>query len=242
MSRGDSSQQLTDTLCTISTWPVTSSSAWVAHGFLSCGSAGSAAGTTWVKLRKGVQKHPNRHCWLLPGGSAVLCDELLMQFPATEGTSHPKSWRDSKLHTNISGRGDLALLLHAFGHSNPPHFQEGQGKGQPAALDLCSTHNIPWESGEGLVTMTKQAKDKQISLGFSCLLTHPLINQTNNSPWVSLCTSRAYFQPSLASVNITPMAVVPVAVVTSIACQWHIAKYLMGKDTESLQGSGGVRD
>lgn len=67
--------------------------------------------------------------------------------------------------------------------------------------------------------MTKQAKDKQISLGFSCLLTHPLINQTNNSPWVSLCTSRAYFQPSLASVNITPMAVVPVAVVTSIACQ-----------------------
>lgn len=46
---------------------------------------------TWVKFRKGMQKHPNRHFWLLPGGSAVLCDELLMQFPATERTSHPES-------------------------------------------------------------------------------------------------------------------------------------------------------
>lgn len=153
MSRGDSSQQLPSTLCTISSWP--------AIGFLMAvlpvAHLAVQQGTTWIKLRKGAQKRPNRRCWLLPGGSAVLCDELLMQFPATERTSHPKSWHDSKLHTNISERGDLALLLRAFGYSNPPHFQEGQGKGQPAALDLCSTHNILWESGEGLVTMTKHA-------------------------------------------------------------------------------------
>lgn len=58
MSRGDSSQQLTGTLCTISAWPVTSSGSRVARGCLSCGSAGSAAGNYLGKAQEGSAKAP----------------------------------------------------------------------------------------------------------------------------------------------------------------------------------------
>lgn len=106
-------------------------------------------GTTWVKPTAGVQKHPARHwlscCRVAQLSSAV---NFWCNFQPQERASHPKSWAGSKLHTSISGRGDLALLLHAFNHSSHLHLQQRQGKGQPAAFHLWSTTTLFGKVGE----------------------------------------------------------------------------------------------
>lgn len=158
MSRGDSSQQLKSMLCTTSAWPVISPSTRVVRGRPFCGAAHSTAGNNLGKARGRSAEAPCQAlAELLPGGSAVLCGQLLMQLPATGKSISSKelSWLQAAYqHKWKRGSGSAAACLQPQQPSPSPTEAR---KGATSSLSSVKHHNTLWESGRGLVTVTKQA-------------------------------------------------------------------------------------